>query len=91
VLAAKIRFGGTDGSGTRTRVTQRVFGLRGRSMARRTHKWSRCRKGNAYLERWLRKKFKRLRALKRALACWRRITRQQPNAFTHWAWVPISW
>jgi RNA-directed DNA polymerase len=46
---------------------------------------------NAYLVRWLRKKFKRLRALKKATACWRRINRQQPNAFAHWAWVPRSW
>jgi RNA-directed DNA polymerase len=46
---------------------------------------------NAYLVRWLRKKFKRLRALKKAMACWRRINRQQPNAFAHWAWVPRSW
>jgi group II intron reverse transcriptase/maturase len=49
------------------------------------------RRINAYLVRWLRKKFKRLRALKRAMACWRRITRQQPNAFAHWAWVPAFW
>ncbi len=46
---------------------------------------------NAYLVRWLRKKFKRLRALKKATACWRRINQQQPNTFAHWAWVPRSW
>jgi RNA-directed DNA polymerase len=49
------------------------------------------RRINAYLVRWLRKKFKRLRALKRAMACWQRITRQQPNAFAHWVWVPTFW
>ncbi|MGI5517875.1 group II intron reverse transcriptase/maturase [Streptomyces sp. CA-106131] len=34
---------------------------------------------NAYLMRWIRKKFKRLRTFKKAHACWRRITRQYPS------------
>jgi group II intron reverse transcriptase/maturase len=46
---------------------------------------------NAYLVRWIRKKYKRLRPLKKALACWQRITRQYPRLFAHWAWVPASW
>jgi group II intron reverse transcriptase/maturase len=49
------------------------------------------RRINAYLVRWLRKKFKRLRTFKKAHACWQRITRQHPNAFAHWAWVPAFW
>jgi RNA-directed DNA polymerase len=49
------------------------------------------RRINAYLVRWLRKKFKRLRTFKKAHACWRRITRQDPKAFAHWAWVPAFW
>jgi RNA-directed DNA polymerase len=49
------------------------------------------RRINAYLVRWLRKKFKRLGTFKKAHACWQRITRQQPNAFAHWAWVPAFW
>ena len=49
------------------------------------------RRINAYLVRWLRKKFKRLRTFKKAHACWQRITCQQPNAFAHWAWVPAFW
>jgi RNA-directed DNA polymerase len=49
------------------------------------------RRINAYLVRWLRKKFKRSRTSKKAHACWRRITRQDPNAFAHWAWVPAFW
>ena len=32
-------------------------------------------------------KFKRLRPFNKAKACWQRITRQQPSAFVHWAWV----
>ncbi|MCA1681889.1 MAG: group II intron reverse transcriptase/maturase, partial [Actinobacteria bacterium] len=43
---------------------------------------------NAYLMRWIRKKFKRLRTFKKAHECWRRITRQYPRAFAHWVWVP---
>jgi group II intron reverse transcriptase/maturase len=46
---------------------------------------------NAYLMRWIRKKFKRLRTFKKAYACWRRITRQHPRAFAHWVWVPTFW
>jgi RNA-directed DNA polymerase len=37
--------------------------------------------------RWLREKFKRLRPFNKAKACWQRITRQDPSAFAHWAWV----
>jgi RNA-directed DNA polymerase len=36
---------------------------------------------NAYLMRWIRRKYQRLRPLKKALACWQRITRQQPRLF----------
>ena len=34
---------------------------------------------NAYLMRWLRRKYRRLRPFKKALACWQRITSQQPR------------
>jgi hypothetical protein len=46
---------------------------------------------NAYLMRWIRKKYKRLRPFKKALACWKRITRQHPRLFAHWEWVSGSW
>jgi hypothetical protein len=46
---------------------------------------------NAYLIRWIRKRFKRLRTFKKAHASWRRITRQYPQALAHWAWVPTFW
>jgi RNA-directed DNA polymerase len=46
---------------------------------------------NAYLMRWIRKKYKRLRPFNKALACWRRITRQYPRLFAHWAWVRVAW
>ncbi len=47
---------------------------------------------NAYLMRWIRKKYKRLRAKKKALRCWRRIVQRCPRMFAHWAWAtgPLS-
>jgi RNA-directed DNA polymerase len=46
---------------------------------------------NAYLMRWIRKKYKRLRPFRKALPCWQRITRQYPRLFAHWAWVHTAW
>jgi len=43
---------------------------------------------NAYLVRWIRKKFKRLRAKKKAFRCWRGIVKRAPRLFAHWEWVP---
>ncbi|MFJ8390565.1 group II intron maturase-specific domain-containing protein [Streptomyces sp. NPDC094438] len=43
---------------------------------------------NAYLMRWVRKKYRRLRSFKRAHACWKRVTRQYPRLFAQWAWTP---
>lgn len=42
---------------------------------------------NAYLVRFLRNKFKRVRSFKKAKAGWQRITSQYPKAFAHWAWI----
>jgi RNA-directed DNA polymerase len=41
---------------------------------------------NTYLVRWIRKKYKRLKAYHKAKACWQRITSQYPRLFAHWAW-----
>ncbi|MFI6494762.1 group II intron reverse transcriptase/maturase [Streptomyces sp. NPDC050564] len=46
---------------------------------------------NAYLMRWIRKKYRRLRRFDKAHACWQRITRQHPRLFAHWAWTPMFW
>lgn len=46
---------------------------------------------NAYLVRWLRKKYKRLRGFKKAKACWQRITASEPLLFAHWRWVHSFW
>jgi group II intron reverse transcriptase/maturase len=43
---------------------------------------------NAYLVRWIRKKYKRLQARKKAMECWRGITERYPRMFAHWAWTP---
>jgi RNA-directed DNA polymerase len=43
---------------------------------------------NAYLVRWIRNKYKRLRPLKKAIDCWRGITIRYPRMLAHWAWVP---
>ena len=43
---------------------------------------------NAYLVRWIRKKYRRLQAKKKALECWRGITARYPRMFTHWEWTP---
>jgi RNA-directed DNA polymerase len=47
---------------------------------------------NAYLMRWIRKKYKRLRGKKKARECWQGITRRCPLMFAHWKWVPsVQW
>jgi RNA-directed DNA polymerase len=46
---------------------------------------------NAYLMRWLRRKYRKLRPFKKALAAWQRITSQSPLLFAHWAWIATSW
>jgi RNA-directed DNA polymerase len=43
---------------------------------------------NAYLMRWIRKKYKRLKAKKNAFRCWRGIVERCPRMFAHWEWVP---
>ena len=43
---------------------------------------------NAYLVRWIRSKYKRLRPVKKAIECWQGITARYPRMLAHWAWVP---
>jgi group II intron reverse transcriptase/maturase len=42
---------------------------------------------NAYLVRWLRRKYKRLQGLRKALRCMREIAQAYPGMFAHWKWV----
>lgn len=46
---------------------------------------------NAYLVRWMRKKYKRLRPFKKAHEAWKRVTSQNPACFAHWRWVHAFW
>jgi len=47
---------------------------------------------NAYLMRWIRKKYKRLQGKKKARECWQGITERYPRMFAHWQWVPsVQW
>jgi len=53
----------------------------------RTALLSLIRRINAYILRWARKKYKRLRAFKRAIAWWERVTQRAPGLFKHWSWT----
>jgi RNA-directed DNA polymerase len=57
----------------------------------RSELFSLLRRINAYLVRWIRKKFKRLRPIKKAMAAWQRMTSQHPKGFAHWAWLTSFW
>jgi len=46
---------------------------------------------NAYLVRWARKKYKRLRSLNRASAWWRAVTSRDPALFAHWPVTTAFW
>ena len=46
---------------------------------------------NAYMMRWARKKYKRLRIFKKAHAWWRSVTKRAPLLFAHWRWVHAFW
>jgi hypothetical protein len=49
---------------------------------------------NAYLIRWIRNKYKRLRAKTKAFRCWRGIVQRYPHMFAHWKWTasaPAVW
>jgi RNA-directed DNA polymerase len=46
------------------------------------------RRINTYLVRWARRKFKRLRAFKKAKRWWNGLLQRQPRLFAHWARMP---
>ena len=55
----------------------------------RTELYGLLRRINTYLVRWARRKFKRLRAFKKAKTVVERAAAQeQPGLFAHWAWMP---
>jgi len=54
----------------------------------RTEMFTLLRRINTYLVRWARRKFKRLRAFKRAKRWWNGLLQREPQLFVHWAWMP---
>ena len=49
---------------------------------------------NAYLMRWLRRKFRRFRGRKKANVAWVNVVTKRPKFFAHWVWtssVPVVW
>ncbi len=46
---------------------------------------------NAYLLRWLRKKYKRLHGYKKAKRCWDGIASRDPGMLAHWQWNRAAW
>ena len=46
---------------------------------------------NYYLVKWLRKKYKRFRRLKKAMAAFKRAAAERPGYFAHWRWVSWVW
>lgn len=49
------------------------------------------RRINAYLMKWARKKYRRLRGYKRARAWWKMVTERGRGLFAHWAWIQYAW
>jgi RNA-directed DNA polymerase len=49
---------------------------------------------NAYLMRWVRKKYRRFQGRREFQRAWQRVTTQYPRFFAHWVWttaVPAVW
>ena len=45
---------------------------------------------NAYLMRWIRKKYQRLRGRKKAQDAWTKAVQRRPRFFAHWAWATYA-
>ncbi|MCX4538302.1 group II intron maturase-specific domain-containing protein [Streptomyces sp. NBC_01669] len=49
------------------------------------------RRINAYLVRWIRRKYKRLAGFKKAKECFQGITQRYPGMFFHWRFARHFW
>lgn len=49
------------------------------------------RRINAYILRWARKKYRRLRSSRRALAWWKGVVERDPTLFAHWRATTVCW
>jgi hypothetical protein len=45
---------------------------------------------NAYLVRWIRQKYKKLAALRKALQKMWEIADRYPRMFAHWSWTTVA-
>ena len=57
----------------------------------RTELHALLRRINAYLVRWIRRKYKRLAGFHKSKACWQGITERYPRMFAHWQWTAVFW
>jgi RNA-directed DNA polymerase len=46
---------------------------------------------NYHIQKWIRRKYKRLRPVKKMREAWARTTVQYPGLFPHWKWVTTAW
>jgi len=53
----------------------------------RAHMYGLLQRINAYLMRWARKKYRRLRSRKRLQSWWADLVARAPKLFAHWSWV----
>jgi hypothetical protein len=79
-------FGGRPGETGRSRDRYRAPG-RPYGAFNRSALYPLLTRINAYLMRWSRKKYKRLRGRKPAQAQWELAVKLQPRFFAHWSWV----
>jgi RNA-directed DNA polymerase len=49
------------------------------------------RRINAYLVRWIRRKYKRLAGFNKAKQCFQGIAQRYPRMFAHWRWSRNFW
>ncbi|MGP4030090.1 group II intron reverse transcriptase/maturase [Actinomadura sp. 3N407] len=56
----------------------------------KSHMYDLLRRINAYLMRWARKKYRRLRSRRRLQVWWEKLVANEPDMFAHWAWVTGS-
>jgi len=57
----------------------------------RTAMYPLLRRINHYLMRWVRKKYRKVRAYKKFHKRWKQVAVTWPNLFAHWTWVRTIW
>jgi RNA-directed DNA polymerase len=46
---------------------------------------------NHHVEKWIRRKYRRMRPYRAMKRAWNRITTQTPGLLPHWRWVTGAW